>query len=131
MKSYCDYCDPKYYIVYGFCVNCARRCYPPLWEPYGDMSFLDYQDYVSQWNMERPDLILDEMRRQEGQNESSCGEVKCKECKQEAQYSQNWDSYFCRYCNIWIEGKCGDTYPDCYFDCHKRPNKPLKEEDDS
>ena len=64
MKSYCNYCDPKTYTIYGFCKNCKRRCEPPLYEPKSKMSLSDYEEYKARWNEQRSDLILDDMRRQ-------------------------------------------------------------------
>lgn len=63
MKSYCNYCDPKLFVIYGFCRNCKRRCECPLFEPKGNMSVLDYEEYKNRWNKERPDLMLDAIRR--------------------------------------------------------------------
>lgn len=65
MKSYCPYCDPKHFMIYGFCGNCKRKCEPPLYEPKSGMSLEDYQKYKISWNEQRADLILDSMRRQE------------------------------------------------------------------
>ena len=64
MSEYiCNYCDPKYYIIYGFCRNCSRRCEPPLFDPKGNMSILDYEEFRREWNKERADLIKDAMRK--------------------------------------------------------------------
>lgn len=50
MTDYCEYCDPKKIIVYGFCSKCKRRCDPPLYEPKSTMSLLDYEAYKKRWN---------------------------------------------------------------------------------
>lgn len=26
----CEYCDPEFYVVYGYCLCCGRLCNPPL-----------------------------------------------------------------------------------------------------
>jgi hypothetical protein len=65
MKSYCNYCDPKFFVIYGFCGNCQRRCYPPLFDPKGKQSLEEYDKMRSEWNSQRSDLILDEIRRKE------------------------------------------------------------------
>lgn len=51
--SYCESCDPKFFVVYGFCDNCNRRCEPPLFDPKGSMSLLDYDEFRTNWNMKR------------------------------------------------------------------------------
>ena len=61
--TWCNYCDPKFFVIYGFCANCKRRCEPPLFDPKGNQSAIDYIDQCSNWNAERADLILDEMLR--------------------------------------------------------------------
>lgn len=61
MKSWCDYCEPKTFIIYGFCKNCGRRCEPPLCFP--GVKAEDYYNQCKLWNQERGDLILDVMRR--------------------------------------------------------------------
>jgi len=64
VKSWCNYCDPKYFVIYGFCGNCNRRCECPLFDPKGTMSLLDYEEYRKRWNELRSDLILDAIRRE-------------------------------------------------------------------
>lgn len=59
---YCENCDPLYYIVYGFCESCQRRCHPPLFDIYGNMSILDYEEFRQRWNEQRSDMILDVVR---------------------------------------------------------------------
>jgi hypothetical protein len=63
MKSHCPYCDPKQFIIFGFCENCKRRCEPPFYDPDGDMSLLDYEEFRNKWNEQRSDLILDAIRQ--------------------------------------------------------------------
>ena len=60
---YCNYCDPKFFVIYGFCSNCKRRCEPPLFNPKGNISILDHEEMRRNWNKERADLILDAMRK--------------------------------------------------------------------
>lgn len=61
---YCNYCDPKFFIIYGFCGNCQRRCQPPLFDK-ETMNILDYEELKKNWNKERPDLMLDAIRMTE------------------------------------------------------------------
>lgn len=63
MKTWCSYCDPKYFVIYGFCSNCKRRCEPPLFYPEGPVHVSDYETFCKKWNEERSDLIIDAMRR--------------------------------------------------------------------
>lgn len=66
MKRYtCNYCDPKHFTVYGFCRNCSRKCEPPIFDPEGTISYLDYEKIRESWNNDRPDLINDSVRRLE------------------------------------------------------------------
>jgi hypothetical protein len=65
MKTYCPYCDPKHFVIYGFCPNCKRKCECPLFDPWGSMSLLDYKNYEKKWNSKRPDLVIDSMRKTE------------------------------------------------------------------
>ena len=60
---YCNYCDPKFFVIYGFCKNCQRRCEPPLYNPNGNISILDHEEMRKNWNKDRADLILDAMRK--------------------------------------------------------------------
>ncbi len=62
---HCNYCDPKFFVIYGFCKNCGRQCEPPLFDPNGSVGILDYDELRKKWNQERADLILDAMRRNE------------------------------------------------------------------
>ena len=63
MKTWCDYCDPKYFVIYGLCTNCKRRCEPPLYDPHGEVSINDWSKMRHSWNQERSDLIIDAIRR--------------------------------------------------------------------
>jgi hypothetical protein len=66
---WCNYCDPKFFVIYGFCRNCNRRCEPPPFDPIGDVSLKDWLEMRINWNAERADLILDAMRRTEDQED--------------------------------------------------------------
>lgn len=59
----CIHCDPSYFVVYGFCETCGRRCEPPLFDRLGDMSVLDYEELVRDWNIQRSGLISDNIDR--------------------------------------------------------------------
>jgi len=63
MTAPCVCCDPKNFIVYGFCGNCKRKCEPPLYDPKSNMSLSDYEEYKKRWNEGRSDLVTDAMRR--------------------------------------------------------------------
>ncbi len=60
--AYCNYCDPKFFVIYGYCGNCKRKCEPPLFDP-RNMSILDYEKFRRDWNQGRADLVLDMMRK--------------------------------------------------------------------
>ncbi len=64
MKSYCNYCDPKHFTIYGFCKNCKRKCEAPLYDPKSGMSIQAYEQYKATWNTGRADLVTDAIRRQ-------------------------------------------------------------------
>ncbi|TRZ39822.1 hypothetical protein CEQ21_02430 [Niallia circulans] len=49
-------------------------------------------------------------------------EQRCLNCKFHLVYYEEFDAYFCPYCNVWKEGKCSD--PECCY-CPKRPDTPL------
>jgi len=42
-------------------------------------------------------------------------------CEDTKQRSEQYDAYYCEYCNIWLEDKCND--PECEF-CSSRPLTP-------
>lgn len=46
----------------------------------------------------------------------------CPKCQTNKAYFDDYDSYFCPNCNVWLESQCSD--PTCEF-CSERPNKPL------
>ena len=48
--------------------------------------------------------------------------MKCHNYQATSAHHEDFDSYLCLYCNIWLEKKCGD--PACYY-CANRPDKPL------
>lgn len=62
---HCEYCDPSYVIIYGFCSSCGRRCEPPLFDCMGSMSILEYNKFKEKWNIERADLFTDQLARME------------------------------------------------------------------
>lgn len=65
--TWCNYCDPKFFVIYGFCNNCKRRCEPPLFDPKGDVSLQEYEDFKRKWNEDRSDLISDQFRRRKNE----------------------------------------------------------------
>lgn len=65
MKPWCDYCDPQFFMIFGFCGNCSRRCEPPLFDTKGQESFLDYEEKRRKWIEERVDLIIHTRRASE------------------------------------------------------------------
>lgn len=46
----------------------------------------------------------------------------CKNCKKKCTYNQQYDSLFCKRCNIWNEKICSDEK--CFF-CALRPDVPM------
>jgi hypothetical protein len=53
-------------------------------------------------------------------------DLNCPTCSNEKRsYSEEYDAYYCDFCNSWLEDTCGDS--DCEY-CNNRPEKPLKEE---
>ncbi len=64
MKTWCNYCDPAHFTIYGFCKNCRRRCEAPLYEPKG-MSFAEYEVYRKRWNDEKDISTSEAIRRDE------------------------------------------------------------------
>jgi hypothetical protein len=42
-------------------------------------------------------------------------------CQEPKKYSEEYDTYYCKACNIWLEDKCDD--PTCEY-CTKRPDVP-------
>ncbi len=47
---------------------------------------------------------------------------RCSKCNNLLIINEDYDAYFCAYCNEWVEDTCGD--PNCMF-CKDRPKKPL------
>ena len=45
----------------------------------------------------------------------------CPKCKTVKSYAKEYDSYFCKTCNEWLEDICTDR--ECLF-CRTRPLKP-------
>lgn len=41
----CNECDPKHFVIYGFCTECGKRCQPPIFDEEGQMSFLNYEEF--------------------------------------------------------------------------------------
>jgi len=48
----------------------------------------------------------------------------CQKCLKPRIYYDDYDAFFCPYCNVWLESACSDST--CEF-CRKRPEKPLKD----
>lgn len=48
----CIACNPKYFIVYGFCPQCKRMCHPPLIDT-KNISVLDANQMIEDWILER------------------------------------------------------------------------------
>lgn len=49
----------------------------------------------------------------------------CPICYAPVEYDELWDAEFCMYCNEWLEEGCGHLFPECAFECLKRPEKPM------
>lgn len=47
---------------------------------------------------------------------------KCPFCNNETFYNQNYDAYYCKECNVWLEPTCSDE--ECEF-CKNRPERPV------
>ena len=45
----------------------------------------------------------------------------CPICNRYSDYNDEYDVYYCKVCDIWLEDKCSD--PNCEF-CVYRPEKP-------
>ena len=43
------------------------------------------------------------------------------DCGSKKKYSEEYDTYYCESCNIWLEDECDDA--GCEF-CKDRPKKP-------
>lgn len=46
-------------------------------------------------------------------------------CNDTKEYSEQFDTYYCKECNKWLESTCED--PTCEF-CKKRPQQPNSEQ---
>lgn len=48
------------------------------------------------------------------------------DCDTKRSYNEEYDSYCCKECNIWLEEPCGKiNHKQCWFDCTNRPVRPL------
>ncbi|NLC46246.1 MAG: hypothetical protein GX766_03755 [Firmicutes bacterium] len=68
-------------------------------------------------DFEKGEVIINDIRI-----EGFIAGKKCSVCGNCEIYYEEYDSFFCAYCNEWAEEKCAD--PDCMF-CSARPKKPL------
>ena len=50
---------------------------------------------------------------------------RCYKCSGGTIYYDKFDAYFCAYCNLWLEKRCGDA--SCGY-CASRPDRPLPAE---
>lgn len=32
-EEYCSHCNPELFVLYGYCMNCGKRCHIPLFDP--------------------------------------------------------------------------------------------------
>jgi hypothetical protein len=55
--TYCKYCDPKIYVIYGYCNICKRRCEPPPMRMFIDVREKEYKRFVREWNKNRDALV--------------------------------------------------------------------------
>jgi len=46
-------------------------------------------------------------------------------CTRPRSYSERWDAYYCKECDVWVEARCGDA--ECEF-CRDRPERPSEME---
>ena len=51
------------------------------------------------------------------------GEDVCSRCDETVSYSDEFDTFYCDNCNLWLEERCVDPLCDV---CPKRPIRPLK-----
>ena len=51
----------------------------------------------------------------------------CIGCGNKPKYNEQFDAYYCKYCDVWLESKCPDI--NCEF-CYNRPIKPSGEDDE-
>lgn len=65
MKSYCNYCDPKHFTIYGFCKHCRRQCECPRYDPRGTMNASEYVRYKATWDEQREQTKNHEIKQGE------------------------------------------------------------------
>jgi len=46
----------------------------------------------------------------------------CSKCNEKLFLNDEYDAYYCAYCNEWIEKKCSSE--SCEY-CRERPDKPI------
>jgi hypothetical protein len=47
---HCSYCDPKFYVIYGCCKNCNRKCEVPLYDyKKSALSLKEYDEFRNKW----------------------------------------------------------------------------------
>ena len=46
----------------------------------------------------------------------------CPKCGRARIYYDDYDAYFCAFCNVWLESRCSDAM--CEY-CRSRPENPL------
>ena len=52
MEEICPHCDPKYFVLYGYCRICRRIGEPPLWDE--DLcNFEQYKEFCRIWRREK------------------------------------------------------------------------------
>ena len=52
--------------------------------------------------------------------------IKHLDCNTKPRYNSQYDSYYCKKCNVWLEPPCGAVdHKECWFDCVNRPERPL------
>ncbi|KAB2929775.1 MAG: hypothetical protein F9K24_18610 [Leptonema illini] len=56
--------------------------------------------------------------------EGFISDTTCKQCGKFEIYFDDYDSFFCPYCNAWTEESCQDPF--CKY-CSNRPGKPINE----
>jgi len=51
------------------------------------------------------------------------GEDVCTRCERVVSYSEDFDTFYCEQCNLWLEERCVDPLCDI---CPGRPIRPIK-----
>lgn len=52
-EEYCSQCNPKGFVVFGYCINCGKRCHRPLMDlkklslTYTQQEWEEYPEYLS------------------------------------------------------------------------------------